>query len=93
MAERETMNVSVTPEQKAFVKAQVEAGLYQSDSEVVRAGLRLLQREESQRKLEKLLLESLESEAVEATPDYLRDLGRRIDEHVERGRQRRAKRA
>ena len=38
------MNVSLTPELEAFVQAQLESGLYHSQSEVIREGLRLLKR-------------------------------------------------
>ena len=37
-----TMNVSLTPELKKFVRKEVGTGLYQTASEVVRAGLRRL---------------------------------------------------
>ncbi len=37
------MNVSLTPEFEAFVGEKVKSGTYTSASEVVRAGLRLLQ--------------------------------------------------
>ena len=40
------MNVSLTPELEKFVEKEVGSGLYQTASEVVRAGLRLLKREE-----------------------------------------------
>jgi antitoxin ParD1/3/4 len=40
------MNVSITPELEQFVAARVASGQYQSASEVVRAALRLLVREE-----------------------------------------------
>jgi len=36
------MNVSLTPELETFVTDKVDTGLYGSQSEVVRAGLRLL---------------------------------------------------
>ncbi len=36
------MNVSLTPELEEFVAAKVKNGLYRSNSEVVRQGLRLL---------------------------------------------------
>jgi antitoxin ParD1/3/4 len=36
------MNVSLTPELESFVTAKVGSGLYGSQSEVVREGLRLL---------------------------------------------------
>ncbi len=38
------MNISLTPELEAFVKTQLESGLYHSQSEVIREGLRLLKR-------------------------------------------------
>ena len=46
MAERVSMNVSLTSELANFVKSRVDTGRYQSDSEVVRQGLRLLQEHE-----------------------------------------------
>jgi len=39
------MNVSLTPELEEFIEKEVQTGMYQSASEVVRAGLRLLQDE------------------------------------------------
>lgn len=36
------MNVSLTPELIRFVEEKLESGLYHSQSEVIRAGLRLL---------------------------------------------------
>jgi antitoxin ParD1/3/4 len=46
MATDQTRNVSLTAELNAFIRAQVASGQYQNASEVVRAGLRLLQRQE-----------------------------------------------
>ncbi len=46
MAVRVSKNVSLTPELEAFVDSQVASGQYQTASEVVRAGLRLLQAQE-----------------------------------------------
>ena len=50
------MNISLTPELEEFVNRKVESGRYQSASEVVRDGLRLLvERDElHQQKLEQL---------------------------------------
>ena len=42
----QTRNVSLTAELNAFIRTQVASGQYQNASEVVRAGLRLLQRQE-----------------------------------------------
>lgn len=53
------MNVSVTPELETFVQRLVESGRYHTASEVVRDGLRLLEKDEQRRLLEKWLLEGL----------------------------------
>ena len=39
------MNVSLTPELEEFIEKEVKTGMYQSASEVIRAGLRLLKDE------------------------------------------------
>ena len=46
MVNRKTMNVSLAPELERFVAETVAAGRYRSASEVVRAALRLLEKEE-----------------------------------------------
>ena len=80
MAERETMNVSLSFSQKGFVKAQVASGRYRNDSEVVREGLRLLEERERRRRLEELLLSDLERGGpVELTDAYLDELRRRLE--------------
>ena len=43
MASRTTLNVSLTPELSELIETLVRSGRYQSASEVVRAGLRLLE--------------------------------------------------
>jgi antitoxin ParD1/3/4 len=45
-----TRNVSLTAELNAFIRDQVASGQYQNASEVVRASLRLLHRQEHRRK-------------------------------------------
>jgi antitoxin ParD1/3/4 len=63
------MNVSLTPELEKFVEREVNSGLYQTASEVVRAGLRRLKEERENRlrrvpatldELEARLLQSVE---------------------------------
>lgn len=46
MAGRTTINVSLSPELGDFITARVASGRYQSASEVVRDGLRLLEERE-----------------------------------------------
>lgn len=43
-----TRNVNLTPALEYFVRAKVESGRYENASEVVRAGLRALERDEQQ---------------------------------------------
>jgi antitoxin ParD1/3/4 len=49
MANRTTVNVSLTPELDEFLQARVKSGRYQTTSEVVREALRLLERHERER--------------------------------------------
>lgn len=49
MVTRKTMNVSLAPELERFVAETVASGRYRSASEVVRAALRLLEKEEKGR--------------------------------------------
>jgi len=62
MPARNGRNVALTDEQDALVSRLVKSGRYASASEVVRDGLRLLQREEELRLLEKWLIEGLTAE-------------------------------
>jgi antitoxin ParD1/3/4 len=48
MPTRKTMNVSLTPELERYVAERVASGRYRSASEVVRAALRLLEKEEGE---------------------------------------------
>jgi antitoxin ParD1/3/4 len=45
MPPKASLNVSLTPELTAYISSLVATGYYRSSSEVVRAGLRLMQRE------------------------------------------------
>lgn len=54
-----TLNVSLNPQLENMIKAKVESGLYNSASEVIREGLRLLEEQDSLRKIK---LEMLRAE-------------------------------
>ncbi len=60
------MNVSLTPELEQFVNFKVKSGLYNSASEVVREGLRLLQQRDE---LSELKLEALRTEIQKGVDD------------------------
>jgi antitoxin ParD1/3/4 len=61
------MNVSLTPELEKFVAKEVDSGLYQTASEVVRAGLRRLKEEREARAVRRpATLDELESQLVQA---------------------------
>ena len=68
MVAKNGRNVSLTDEQDALVDRLVRSGRYASASEVVRDGLRWLQREEESRLLEKWLIEGLTPEEQASIP-------------------------
>jgi putative addiction module CopG family antidote len=48
MPSRKTMNVSLRPELERYVAERVASGRYRSASEVIRAALRLLEKDEKE---------------------------------------------
>ena len=61
------MNVSLTPELEKFVQKEVGSGLYQTASEVVRAGLRRLKEDRQTRYLKSpSTIEELENELLKS---------------------------
>ena len=76
MADRQTRNVSLPLAQDAFVDAMVAGGRYRTVSEVVRDGLRLLERAEHRRLLEKWLYQGLAAAEEEQLPDRLKERAR-----------------
>lgn len=49
--EMDCMNVSLSPELEQLIEAKVKSGMYNSASEVIRAGLRLLQEQDELRQI------------------------------------------
>ncbi|MCG8460278.1 MAG: type II toxin-antitoxin system ParD family antitoxin [Holophagales bacterium] len=72
MAQRQTMNVSLPEAQEQFVRAQVSTGRYRTASEVVRDGLRMLEKAEHRRLLEKWIYEDLSDEELALLPEELK---------------------
>ncbi len=79
------MNVSLTPDLEQFIQAKVETGLYQSASEVIREGLRLLQERDM---FHTMKLQALQAEiqkgidSGESTPLDMEDVIRRGQERL-----------
>ena len=94
-----TREVNLTDHYDQFVESQVSSGRYQNASEVMRAGLRLL--EQRTREDEKKLLvlrelvaegfdeldrgEAIVLEGEEALADFIGKIGQRAAQRVERG--------
>ena len=73
------MNISLTPELEQFVRTQVETGMYQSSSEVVRDGLRLLRQREQ---LREIRLEELRKQIAVGLEQLERGEYSVLDEHT-----------
>lgn len=89
MANRTTVNVSLTPELEAFLQSRVASGRYQTTSEVVREALRLLERQEQERdqamqqlktKLERGAAEAERGELLDGN-EVFEELRQIIEEH------------
>ncbi len=59
------MNISLTPELEELVQKKVESGRYSSASEVVRAGLRLLEQEDELRETRLAAMRAQVREGIE----------------------------
>ena len=68
MPARNGRNVALTDEQDALIARLVKSGRYASASEVVRHGLRLLERQEESRLLDKWLIQGLTPEEQASIP-------------------------
>lgn len=72
------MNVSLTPEPEKFVTKEVDSGLYQTASKVVRAGLRRLKEERETHAVRlPATLDELETQLVQAVGSL--DAGRGVN--------------
>jgi antitoxin ParD1/3/4 len=78
-------NVHLTPELERFARESVEGGRYNNVSEVVRAGLRLLQEAEERRRQFQAMLRETEAEAdrdgAVALDSAIAEADRVIDAH------------
>ena len=83
------MNILLTPELAKFVENEVNSGLYQTASEVVRAGLRRLKEDQASRLPQApKTLEELETQLVQSMDRLDRGEGVGADEMFDRIRKR-----
>jgi antitoxin ParD1/3/4 len=68
------INIVLPDEVRVYVESQVTAGAYRSIGEYFWDLVQQDQRRKAQAKLEALLLEGINSEALEVTPDYWQNL-------------------
>ena len=80
-------NVHLTPELERFARACVAGGRYDNVSEVVRAGLRLLQEAEARRESFTTMLDAVRQEAEREGLSPLADVLEAMDAGMERGRE------
>jgi antitoxin ParD1/3/4 len=71
-----TMNISITPELEKFVEEEVKTGLYQSASEVIRAGLRRLKEDKEAREQKTRFMVSSMAELEDKLLSGVRQLDR-----------------
>ena len=81
------MNVSLTPELEQLIEQKVQSGMYHSASEVIRAGLRLLQEQEE---LRDIRLQELRNEAQKGLKSLKEGKGIPADEVFRELRERNA---
>ena len=79
-----TRNVNLTPELDRFIASRVESGLYANASEVMRAAVRLLEREEKEYEekmaaLRKAIAEGDASDSMDGE-EFFKELSGYIDE-------------
>ena len=78
------MNVSLTPELEKFVETEVDSGIYQTASEVIRAGLRRLREDKARLAALPRTLEELESSLLRSIERL--DRGKGVDGEAVFGR-------
>jgi len=85
------MNVSLGTKWDQFVEGKVQSGDFQTASEVIREGLRLLEKEELLKKLSVRSLAELETRLMEAAESL--DAGRGVESEAVFGRLRQRSKA
>lgn len=73
------MNISLTPQLEGYVKQKVSTGLYNSASEVIREGLRLLEEKDS---IKDMKLQALPQEIQTGAQSLDAGMGRLFDKEA-----------
>ena len=82
-----TLNISLPDSMCSFIDEQIARGGYSTASEYVRRLIREDQKQKAQEQLEALLLEGLQSEASEMTPEDWAEIRQQVRErHAKRQR-------
>ena len=80
-----TMNISLPDEMKTFVEEQVQQGGYSTASEYLRELIRDAQKQAANERLEKLLLEGLDSgPGVDVTPEWWAERRRELERRLKK---------
>ena len=80
-----TMNISLPDAMKTFVEEQVRQGGYSTASEYLRELIRDAQKHAAKERLEKLLLEGLDSgPGIEVTPEFWAEARRELERRIGR---------
>ena len=80
-----TMNISLPDAMKAFVEEQVQQGGFSTASEYLRELIRDAQKHAAKERLEKLLLEGLDSgPGVEVTPEWWAERRRELERRLKK---------
>jgi antitoxin ParD1/3/4 len=82
-------SVSLSDHFTSFIDEQIQSGKYASASDVVRAGLRLLERDEKYAKFQELISEGIADieagRVYEVNDGFWEDLNKEVDERLKRG--------
>ena len=83
------MNINLTPQLEAIIRAKVESGLYNNSSEVVREALRLLEQRDKEETLRAAIAVGIEAVGrggvIEWTPQLMDEIWREAEKAAAAG--------
>lgn len=82
-----TMNISIPENLRTYVEERVSKDGYGNVSEYVRELIRADRKQKTQERLEVLLLEGINSETIEATPEFFSEFRQQlIEKYIQKKR-------